>query len=125
MTTKQATNTQRAEILCVWPGIWLWEDGKEVTNAQFAKDMTELFPGMTFRLVGAVKTLPTTSSGLAVPNTGGRSDVFFYASPNTPDAVVPFCHERLKYKIRWWGDVVQNGDKLIYPPDFLQEHKIE
>lgn len=125
MTSKQSTVTQkRAEILCVWQGIWLMEDEKEVSPEQFAKDMTELFPGMTFRLVGAVNTLPDKKEGFIQPNTGGRSDVFFYASPNSPEHVVPFCYERLKYGIRWWGSIVQNGGAAIYPHDFLQKHEI-
>lgn len=67
-----------------------------------------------------VKTLPDKDSyGNNVPDTGGRSDLFFYVHN---DDVMNFSVKRLTMGIRWWEDVIKNGSHKIYPESIIQKY---
>lgn len=99
--------------LCVWPGITLeGSSTKEFEN--FMKD--ELNARVKFHTT--VNTLPDIDeNGNSVPNTGGRSDLFFYVHN---EDVENFAVPRLKMGIRWWEDVIgYNDNSHLYTKEFI------
>ena len=98
--------------LCVWPGTEL---GKSTP-----KDLEEFFldeMGVRIKYHTEVKTLPDIKNGRAVPDTGGRNDIFFYVHD---EDVMGFAVPRLKMGIRWWEDViVYNDNSHLYTQEFI------
>jgi hypothetical protein len=65
--------------------------------------------------VEEVETLPTPN----VEGTGGRNDVFFYVHDNDIDK---FSVPRLSMGIRWWEDVLGNGNGVLYKEEVLTKY---
>lgn len=104
--------------LCVWPGVILEDENGPITPEAFEAWMKENF-GARIKYENQIKTLPDMENGEAVPDTGGRNDVFFYVhQEDIPSFAIP----RLQAGIRWWEDVVGNKNHLIYPKDILKKY---
>lgn len=101
--------------VCVWPGCSIGED----TPAEFEKGMAEHFNGVRIKYCETIKTNPDLKDGRPVPETGGRSDLFFLV--HTED-VGRFAIPRLQVGIRWWEDVLSNGGAYLYPDYILQRY---
>lgn len=94
--------------LCVWQGTTLGG----TTPEEFEVDMEGMF-GAKFKFDSIQVTKP-------IPNReGGRSDLFFYVQDGYP---MSFPVERLKNGIRWWEDVLLNGNGHLYSQEFLDAH---
>lgn len=96
--------------LCVWEGTLV---GKEEIKSfeKFFKDEM----GTRVKYVEEIETLPTPGE----PNTGGRNDVFFYVHD---DDIMKFSIPRLSLGIRWWEDVLGNGNGELYPEIVLAKY---
>jgi hypothetical protein len=93
--------------LCVWPGATLGDQ----TPQEFEEFVLEMM-GTRVRYHDTVETLPDLENGNPVPETGGRSDLFFYVHT---DDIPHFSVPRLKIGIRWWEDViVYNDNRHLY-----------
>jgi hypothetical protein len=104
--------------LCVWPGTTM--EGISIDDFE-GFFLTELGTRVKFHKV--ILTNPDLNpDGTAVPETGGRSDLFFYVHS---DDVGKFSVPRLKMGIRWWEDVIfyNNNSKHLYPEDFIENHQ--
>ena len=102
--------------LCVWPGVIVGstpQEQEELVN--FMKNEM----GVRVKYHTEVETLPDLdSSGIAIPETGVRNDLFFFVhDEDVPKFAVP----RLQLGIRWWEDViVYNDNSNLYTPEFIQ-----
>jgi len=95
--------------LCIMQGQTMSEDRLDL----FQTKMKEWF-GLSHDLlvVGVVETLPTPGE----PDTGGRHDFCFLVHD---EDVLNLSHPaRFSIGIRWWEDVLLNGNAPIYPEDF-------
>lgn len=99
--------------LCVWPGT--------ILDDVSIKEFENWFKGRGFRIrfCEVVVTLPDVVDGKKVKGTGGRHDVFFYIHD---DDILKFSLPRLGMGIRWWEDVLDNGDGCIYPKSVLEKY---
>lgn len=102
--------------LCVWPGTLLGDSTP--------KDLEDFFineSGVRVKYHTEIETLPDLNpSGVPVPDTGGRSDLFFYVHD---EDVSKFAVPRLQMGIRWWEDVIKyNDNSNLYPKEFVQSH---
>jgi len=97
--------------LCVWEGTVVGAD--EVAN--FEGWLQSEF-GVRAKYVEEVLTLPTEGE----EGTGGRNDVFFRVHD---EDVMKFAVPRLMVGIKWWEDVLGNGNGVLYPEQIL--HKYE
>lgn len=98
--------------LVVWPGT------SAVGDQGVEEDIQKMF-GLSHpvRSAGVVVTLPTPGE----PGTGGRHDFMFLVH----DADVPrFALPRLAAGIRWWEDVLSNGDGPLYPEEFTETYPV-
>lgn len=104
--------------LCVWPGVTLGDNTPEELEQFFLDEMNTR---VKFHTV--IPTLPDVDeSGNYVPNTGGRTDLFFYVHS---EDVGNFAIPRLKMGIRWWEDVVgYNDNRHLYTQEFLDAHPL-
>jgi len=102
--------------LCVWPGTALGDSKPEELESFFLDEMNTRVKYHT-----EVETLPDMdSSGNPIPETGGRSDLFFYV--HTED-ILGFAIPRLKMGIRWWEDTIKyNDNSHLYTAEFLNAH---
>ena len=97
--------------LCVWPGTVLTEDQHDDFREFFKKEL-----GAVVGTIEQVTTLPNKDKeGNDVPDTGGRSDIFFTVVEGTNMGV--FALKRLALGVRWWEDVLGNGNGKIYSKD--------
>jgi hypothetical protein len=104
--------------LCVWQGTLLGDSSIEDFEGFF---LTELGTRIKFHKI--LLTNPDVdTNGRVVPETGGRSDVFFYVHE---EDVSKFAVPRLKMGIRWWEDVIvyNEGNQHLYPEDFIEQHQ--
>lgn len=95
--------------VCVWPACTLGEQSKE----EFEKHMKE-FMGIQTQFLEEVETGPDILNGEAIPETGGRHDIFFAIH----DEDIPkFVLKRFQFSIRWLEDVLAdcNYTSPIYP----------
>jgi hypothetical protein len=99
--------------LCVWPGTVLGDSTPKDLEDFFLNEM-----GVRVKYHTEVETLPDVENGKAVPDTGGRNDLFFFVH----DEDIPkFAVARLGMGIRWWEDViVYNDNKHLYTDQFLE-----
>lgn len=105
--------------LCVWQGTVLeTEDGK-ITFEQFEDWVSENFGGVRIKMMEEVKTLPDMNNGVPIPETGGRNDLFFYVHD---EDIQKFALARLQAGIRWWEDVLGNGQGNLYPKEILKKY---
>ncbi len=51
--------------------------------------------------------------------TGGRNDLFFYIADKD---ISKFAVPRLRMGIRWWEDVLGNGNGKLYPREILEKY---
>jgi hypothetical protein len=116
--SNQSLTQENYTQLCVWPGTCL--------NGTTVEDFEKFFLdelGTRVKYHTEVETLPDLDeTGTPVPETGGRSDLFFYVhSADTAKFAVP----RLKMGIRWWEDVVgYNDNSHLYSAEFLAAHPL-
>jgi len=88
--------------LCVWPACYLGE----YTPEMFVEFMSEKF-GVRIKFAEEVTT------------TGGRIDLLFYVND---DDICNFAVKRLAYGIRWWEDVLDNGQGAEYLEATLKKY---
>lgn len=99
--------------LCVWPGTVLGDSTIQDLENFFLEEMNTRIKYHT-----EVETLPDLdSNGNPIPDTGGRNDLFFYVHS---DDIGHFAVPRLRMGIRWWEDVIGNGNAHLYTPEFLE-----
>ncbi len=97
--------------LCVLQGTIMPEGGAKELEAFFKNEM-----GVTVKFETEVKTLPDTPE---CTETGGRNDLFFYIAD---DDIGKFAVPRLQMGIRWWEDVLGNGNGKLYPEEILEKY---
>ena len=97
--------------LCVLQGTIMPEGGAKELEAFFKNEM-----GVTVKFETEVKTLPDTPE---CTETGGRNDLFFYIAD---DDIGKFAVPRLQMGIRWWEDVLGNGNGKLYPREILEKY---
>lgn len=94
--------------LCVWPGT--------VMGGQSPKDFVDFMMaefGVRVRFDAEVTTTAPTEDG------GFRHDLLFYVC----DEDIPkFAVKRLCFGIRYWEDVLDNGNGDVYPEEVIQAH---
>lgn len=101
--------------LCVWQATELGEQKPE----EFEKFIMETF-GCRAKFCEEVHTLPDKDeNGKDVDGTGGRADLFFYIAD---EDIKKFAVPRLQYGIRWWEDVLSNGQGVLYPKEILDKY---
>ena len=99
-------------VLTVWPGT-IVEEGDEEKVMQFFDKALGIEPV----IVGCVRTLPDLEHrGMEKPETGGRSDFFFYVKM---EDISRFAVPRFQFGMRWWEDIFYNKGQDIYPEEFL------
>jgi len=100
--------------LCVWPGTLL-EENEIQDFVDFFKDDF----GVRVEYKTTLVTRPDLDEkGRAVPETGGRHDVFFYVHD---EDVMKFATARLGLGIRWWEDVIKyNDNSHLYSEEFIE-----
>ena len=100
--------------LCVWPGTLLEENQIQDFVNFFQEDL-----GVRVEYKTTLLTKPDLDDrGRAVPETGGRHDVFFYVHD---EDVMKFATQRLGFGIRWWEDVIKyNDNSHLYPQEFIE-----
>lgn len=94
--------------LCVIHGVIV---GPENIN-DFEKLILDKF-GCRAKYECEVKTLPGQGGE------GGRNDLFFYVHS---DDIGKFAVPRLSAGIRWWEDVLLNGNGELYTEEFLAKY---
>ena len=101
--------------LCVWPSTLIEKNEIE----EFVEFIQENF-GVRIKFSEQVFTNPDLDDfGDPVPETGGRSDLFFYVHAEDTHK---FAVSRLKAGIRWWEDVVGNENHTIYPQEIIDKY---
>ena len=108
---------QGFDQLCVWHGTIVGEERIQ----EFEKYFLDEF-GVKVKYLTEIETNPDLDgNGKAVPDTGGRNDLFFYLHD---DDVVSFAIQRLQIGIRWWEDVIKynSGNSHLYPTEFIEAH---
>ena len=96
--------------LCVWPGTVVGNSKK------VQKDFIKFFKdemGVTVKYETEVKTLADETGP------GGRNDLFFYIAD---DDIGKFAIPRLSMGIRWWEDVLGNGNDKLYSSEILKKY---
>ena len=114
---KESKTKNNYKQLCVWPGTVLGE----TTPAEFESSMIKMFDGVRVKYHTEVRTKPNIKNGQPIPETGGRNDLFFYVHS---DDISAFALSRLTAGIRWWEDVVGNGNSHLYTQDFINAHPL-
>ena len=99
--------------LCVLQGCLMPKGGAKELESFFKDEM-----GVTVKFETEVKTLP--DPGDLGMKTGGRNDVFFYIAD---DDIMKFAVPRLQMGIRWWEDVLGNGNGKLYPTEVLEKYE--
>ena len=94
--------------LCVMEGTLMPEGGAEELVKFFKDEM-----GVDVHFETQVKTLPDETGE------GGRNDLFFYIADND---ISKFAVPRLQMGIRWWEDVLNNGNGKLYPSEILEKY---
>lgn len=103
--------------LCVWPGTLLEDSQIQDFENFFLEEM-----GVRVKHEKTLQTNPDfDTNGRPVPETGGRSDVFFRIHD---EDVNKFAIPRLNLGIRWWEDVIKynEGNAHLYPQEFIEAH---
>ena len=101
--------------LCVWEGTVVgpnkikefedWILGEFKTRIKYSEE---------------IKTKPDMDdNNNPVPKTGERNDLFFYCHY---EDLSKFAVPRLSVGIRWWEDVLGNGNGKLYPDKILEKY---
>ena len=101
--------------LVVWPGVLMPAAKKGGDSIKEFEDFIKDELGTQIRYCETVLTLPSPGE----PNTGGRSDIFFYVHN---DDLGKFAVPRFRYGMRWWEDVLSNGGGPLYPKEILKKY---
>ena len=72
--------------------------------------------GVEVKYETEVKTLPDNPE---CTESGGRNDLFFYIADKD---ISKFAVPRLRMGIRWWEDVLNNGNGKLYPTEVLEKY---
>ena len=72
--------------------------------------------GVEVKYETEVKTLPDNPE---CTESGGRNDLFFYIADKD---ISKFAIPRLRMGIRWWEDVLNNGNGKLYPEKILEKY---
>ena len=72
--------------------------------------------GVEVKYETEVKTLPDNPE---CTESGGRNDLFFYIADKD---ISKFAIPRLRMGIRWWEDVLNNGNGKLYPEEILEKY---
>ena len=94
--------TKKFEQLCVWPATIVGKDQIK----EFEKFMKKEF-----------KSRVKYETEVVLKN--GRNDLLFYIHT---DDINKFAVPRLSYGIRWWEDVLGNGNGKDYPGTILNQY---
>ena len=94
--------------LCVLEGTLFPEGGVKEFMRFFKDEM-----GVRVKFENQVKTLPDETGP------GGRNDLFFYIHD---DDIGKFAVPRLSMGVRWWEDVLLNGNGKLYDEDVLKAY---
>ena len=97
--------------LCVLEGTLFPEGGVKEFHKFFKDEM-----GVRVKFENQVKTLPDFEG---CTETGGRNDLFFYIHD---DDIGKFAVPRLSMGIKWWEDVLGNGNGKLYDEDVLNAY---
>jgi hypothetical protein len=101
--------------VCVIQGMLL--DGLDAEG--FKQYVADNFDGVRVNFLEEVKTNPDVDSeDEAIPETGGRNDIFF--NVHTED-IARFAVKRLGW-CKWWEDVHYNGQTHLYPQEILNKY---
>ena len=98
--------------LCVLEGTIMPEGGAKELETFFKDEF-----GVKVKFETEVKTLPDKPG---CTETGGRNDIFFYIAD---DDIMKFAVPRLQMGIRWWEDVLGNGNGKLYPTEVLEKYE--
>jgi len=93
--------------VCVWPGVLLGDAPIEEFEDYLKEEL-----GIRVKYLETLMSGPDIELGKEVPETGGRSDIFF--SIHKED-VSKFAIPRLSTGIKWLGDFIDNGGLEIHP----------
>lgn len=108
--------------LCVWHGTTVLNSDHPHTVEQFEAWMMEEF-GVRAKYEAEIKTNPDRDKyNNPVPETGGRTDLFFYVHN---EDLGKFAIARIPYGIRWWEDVIDNGNGYLYPSNITEKYPIK
>ena len=115
------SNNENYTQVCVWPGTNM--EGSTVEEFEtFVKDQM----GARAKFIEVIETLPDLDSkGNPVPDTGGRTDLFFRVHQD--DIEGKFLINRLTAGVRWVEDVLsevnggidEEGNPVLYPKRVL------
>ena len=94
--------------LCVLEGTLFPEGGVKEFHQFFKDEM-----GVRVKFENQVKTLPDETGP------GGRNDLLFYIHN---DDIGKFAVPRLSMGIKWWEDVLGNGNGKLYDEDVLNAY---
>ena len=94
--------------LCILEGTLFPEGGVKEFKKFFKDEM-----GVRVKFENQVKTLPDETGP------GGRNDLFFYIHD---DDIGKFAVPRLSMGIKWWEDVLGNGQGKLYPTEILEKY---
>ena len=97
--------------LCVLEGTLMPEGGSKELESWFKNEM-----GVNIHFETEIKTLPDTPE---CTETGGRNDLFFYIADKD---INKFAVPRLRMGVRWWEDVLGNGNGKLYPKEILEKY---
>jgi hypothetical protein len=96
--------------VCVWEGTVVGAD-----EVKTFEDWVQSEFGVRAKYCDEVLTLPTPGE----EGTGGRSDLFFRIHD---EDIQKFSVPRLMVGIRWWEDVLGNGNGELYPQEILEKY---
>ena len=96
--------------LCVWHGCLLGEGNTPETFETFMRDKF----GVRVKFAEEVETIIALQDA-----PGKRHDLFFYVHSKD---ISKFAVKRLMYGIRWWEDVLGNGNGSDYSPATLEKY---
>ena len=97
--------------LCVMEGTLMPKGGARELEQFFEDEM-----GVDVRFETQVKTLPDNPE---CTETGGRNDLFFYIADKD---ISKFAVPRLSMGIRWWEDVLGNGNGKLYSTEIKNRY---
>lgn len=114
--------------LCVWPGALLTEN---VDASKISSDEISVFENYMLKEFGSrikfdsvqITNPDKDDVGNVVPETGGRSDAFFYIHR---EDIRKFALPRLNAGIRWWEDVISYNDNSnhLYSEEFVNSKTV-
>lgn len=96
--------------LCVLEGTIVGDENVNDFETYFKEKMD-----VRVKYMEEIETLPTPDE----EGTGGRNDVFFYVHN---DDIMRFAVPRMLMNIRWWEDVLGNGNGVLYPESCLAKY---